>query len=309
MDREEEAAQLREQVGRTGAWFTALGIQPAAVERDTAAEIERLGYGSLWFGETEANKEAFAHAGLLLAATDRLVIGTGIANIWVRDATAMTAGRLALAEAYPGRFVNGIGVSHAPLIERRGHDYRRPLAAMDAYLDGMEESTYRGPAPPDGEPIVLAALRPKMLALSRERTTGAHTYFVTPEHSARARAILGPEPFLVPEQAVVLETDPEKAREIARGHMQRYLALPNYVNNLRDLGFGDGDFTSGGSDALADAIVAWGDEDAIVARVREHLDAGADHVVVQPVVPDFDAAREQLRALAPALTALPPLAS
>jgi len=300
----EQAARLRERLGRVGVWFSALGLEPAAVERDAAAEIERLGYGALWFGEGVNNKEAFAHGGLLLAATEKLHVATGIANIYARDALAMNAGRLALAEAYPGRFLNGLGVSHRTLVTTRGHDYGRPLAAMRAYLDGMDQAAYGAPVPAEGAPRVLAALRPRMLALSGERTAGAHPYFVPPEHTSRARQILGPGPFLAPEQAVVLETDPVKARAIARRHMEPYLTLPNYVDNLRELGFGDDDLARGGSDRLVDAIVAWGDEEAIRERVREHLDAGADHVAIQPVVPGVDAARDQLHALAPALEPL-----
>ena len=303
-DLTEQAAGLRERLGRVGVWFTALGLEPAGVEREAVREIEELGYGALWFGEAAANKEAFAHAGLLLAATETLVVATGIANIYARDATAMNAGRLALAEAFPGRFLNGLGVSHGAMVTMRGHDYGRPLATMRAYLDRMDEAGYRGPVPADGAPRVLAALRPRMLALAGERTAGAHPYFVPPEHTARARGILGPEPFLAPEQAVVLETDPAKARAIARRHLEYYLGLPNYVNNLRELGFGDDDIAGGGSDRLADAIVAWGDEDTIRERVRDHLDAGADHVAIQPVVPGVDAARAQLRALAPVLEPL-----
>jgi probable F420-dependent oxidoreductase len=300
-DLEQQAARLRERLGRVGVWFTALGFEPAAVEREAAAEIEALGYGALWIGEGLANKEAFAHSGLLLSATRQLVVATGIASIWARDATAMTSGGLALAEAHPGRFLLGLGVSHGPVVTTRGHDYGRPLTAMRTYLDEMDRAPYRGPVPADGGPRVLAALRPKMIALSGERTAGAHTYFVPPEHTARAREILGPEPFLAPEQAVVLETDPARARAVAREHMRMYLTLPNYLNSLRELGFTDADFADGGSDALTDAIVAWGDADAIRERVRAHLDAGADHVAIQPVIPGVPAARDHLRALAPAV--------
>lgn len=302
-DLEHQASRLRERLGRVGVWFTALGFEPAAVEREVAAEIEELGYGALWIGEGLANKEAFAHSGLLLSATRELVVATGIASIWARDATAMNSGGLALAEAYPGRFLLGLGVSHGAIVTTRGHDYARPLAAMRAYLDGMDQAPYRGPVPPEGAPRVLAALRPRMIALSGERAAGAHTYFVPPEHTARAREILGPERFLAPEQAVVLETDPERARAIAREHMTHYLTLPNYLNSLRELGFTDADLADGGSDRLVDAIVAWGDADAIRARVQAHLDAGADHVAIQPVVPGVPTAREHLRALAPALVA------
>ncbi|WP_052230154.1 LLM class F420-dependent oxidoreductase [Streptomyces sp. CT34] len=289
-------------LGRVGVWHGGLGRASAAAGREFAAEVERLGYGALWFGEAQATKEAFSHAGLLLAATERLTVATGIANIWVRDATAMNAGAHTLAEAYDGRFLLGLGASHAPQVEGRGHTYAKPLAAMRAYLDAMDAAPYDAPAsPPPAR--VLAALGPKMLELAAERAAGAHPYFVTPEHTARARKALGEGPLLAPEQAVLLETDPATARARARAHhLGFYLALPNYVNSLRRLGFEDADFQDGGSDRLVDAIVAWGDVDAIRERIRAHHDAGADHVAIQPVVPGPGLGLDQLRELAPALT-------
>ncbi|MFE7661859.1 LLM class F420-dependent oxidoreductase [Streptomyces celluloflavus] len=294
---------LAARLGRVGVWHGGLGAAPTAVAREAAQEIEELGYGALWFGEGPASKEALSHAGLLLAATRRLPVATGIANIWVRDATAMNAGANTLAEAYPGRFVLGLGASHAPLVDGRGHAYAKPLAAMRTYLDGMDAAAYEAPLP-DGPPArVLAALGPKMLELSATRAAGAHSYFVTPEHTAQAREVLGDGPLLAPEQAVLLETDPVAARALARDHMGVYLALPNYVNNLRRLGFEDDDFTGGGSDRLVDAIVAWGDADAIRERIRAHHDAGADHVAIQPLAPHRGLGLGQLRELAPVLLA------
>ncbi|GGU44662.1 LLM class F420-dependent oxidoreductase [Streptomyces albospinus] len=288
-------------LGRVGVWHGGLGRASAADARGFAAGIERLGYGALWFGEAQATKEAFSHAGLLLAATERLTVATGIANIWVRDATAMNAGAHTLAEAYDGRFLLGLGASHAPQVEGRGHTYAKPLAAMRAYLDAMDAAPYDAPAsPPPAR--VLAALGPRMLELAAQRAAGAHPYFVTPEHTARARAALGEGPLLAPEQAVLLETDPATARAQVRAHhLGFYLALPNYVNSLRRLGFEDADFQDGGSDRLVDAIVAWGDVDAIRERIRAHHDAGADHVAIQPVVAGPGLGFEQLRELAPAL--------
>jgi probable F420-dependent oxidoreductase len=288
-------------LGRIGIWLGMLGWAPASATREAAAEIEDLGYGALWLGEAHSGKEAFASLGLALAATQRIVVASGIANIWVRDATAMNAGANTLAEAYPGRFVLGLGVSHPPQLAPRGHEYRRPVAAMRAYLDAMDAVGYEGPRPAAPVDRILAALRPKMLELAREKSRGAHPYFVPPEHTARAREILGPGLLLAPEQAVLLETDPDLARARARDHMTWYLTLPNYVENLRWLGFGDADFAGGGSDRLVDAIVAWGDEATIEARVREHLDAGADHVALQPLAPDRGLGLDQLRRLAPAL--------
>ncbi|MGW0803584.1 TIGR03620 family F420-dependent LLM class oxidoreductase [Nonomuraea sp. NPDC002799] len=289
-------------IGRVGVWHPLVGRAPAADVRRAAALIEELGYGSLWAGEGPGAKEPFASAAVLLAATERITFGTGIANIWARDATATAAASVTLADAFPGRFVLGLGVSHAPLVGRRGHDYDKPLATMRAYLDAMDEA--RQTLPKADAPRLLAALRPKMLELSRDHADGAHPYFVPPEHTARAREILGAGKLLIPEQAVLLETDPARARAIARTHMSLYLQLPNYVNNLRTLGFADADFADGGSDRLADAIVAWGDEDAVVRRVHDHLDAGADHVLLQPLsadTPDLADAVAQLTRLAPAL--------
>jgi probable F420-dependent oxidoreductase len=245
-----------------------------------------------------------AHAGVLLGATERLVVATGIANIWARDAAAAINGANTLNEGYAERFMLGLGVSHAPAVRARGHEYAKPLTAMRTYLEAIEEHTYAAPAPARPSPVVLAALRPKMLELAREKTAGAHPYFVPPAHTARAREILGPQPLLAPEQVVVLEPDPGRAREIGRRHMAVYLTLPNYVDNLRTLGFDDADFADGGSDKLVDAIVAWGDEDAIARRVREHLDAGADHVAVQAYADSGTAALAQLEHLAPVLLAL-----
>ncbi|MEV4576376.1 TIGR03620 family F420-dependent LLM class oxidoreductase [Nonomuraea jabiensis] len=273
-------------IGRVGVWHPMISKAPAEEARRAAAEIESLGYGSLWVNEGMGSKEPLVMSAVLLAATRRIAVGTGIANLWVRDATAMAAGAAALGDAFPDRFLLGIGVSHAPLVTGRGHDYAKPLAAMRTYLAAMDQADQTLPVPSTPAPRVLAALRPKMLELSRDLADGAHSYFVPPEHTAQARRILGPGPLLIPEQAVVLESDPARAREIARAHMSHYLTLTNYLNNLRTLGFTDEDFAGGGSDRLADAIVAWGSADAITKRVHDHLDAGADHVVIQPLSPD-----------------------
>ena len=265
-------------IGRVGIW-TFFELHPAARVREAAAIVEDLGYGAIWIPEA-LGREAFAQSALLLAATKRIPVATGIANIWARDAFAMAAGQKTLAEAWPDRFLLGIGVSHAPIVGLRGHAYDKPLSAMREYLDAMDSVLYNAP-PPAEAPRVIGALAPKMLALAAERTDGAHPYFVPPEHTRRARAALGPKKLLAPEQAVVLERDPGVAREIARAHMQMYLQLPNYVNNLRRLGFSDDDIRDGGSDKLVDAIVAWGDVGAVADRVRAHHEAGADHVCIQ----------------------------
>jgi probable F420-dependent oxidoreductase len=293
--------RLRERLGPVGAWLTLLGLRSAGEERAAAAEIERLGYPALWFGETPVNKEAFVHAGILLAATERIAIATGIASIYARDAAAANAAGNALAEAYDGRFVLGLGVSHAPAVAQRGHDYGKPVTEMRRYLDAIDAADYRAPAPARPTPVVIAALRRRMLELARDRVHGAHPYLVTPAHTARARAILGPGPVLAPEQGVVLETDPDRARATAREHLTAYLRLPNYTNSWREDGFGDDDFADGGSDRLVDALIAWGDAETIAARVRAHHEAGADHVCIQPVIRDLDRALAALRRLAPGL--------
>ena len=185
------------------------------------------------------------------------------------------------------------------MVERRGHAYGKPVAAMRDYLDAMEQATYSPPAPAEPLPLLLAALRPKMLELARERSDGAHPYLVTPRHTARARELLGPDPVLAPEQGFVLETDPARARTLAREHLSVYLKLPNYVNSWREEGFDEHDVADGGSDRLVDELVVWGDADAIAGRVRAHLEAGADHVCLQPVARDLEVALADLRVLAP----------
>ncbi|MGI9149111.1 MAG: TIGR03620 family F420-dependent LLM class oxidoreductase [Chloroflexota bacterium] len=212
----------------------------------------------------------------------------------------MQGGAATLGAAYPGRFVLGLGISHAPAVERSGQAYVKPLQHMARYLHAMDAAVAAAPATEVPAPRVLAALRPNMLALARDRADGAHPYFVPVAHTPIARAALGSDKLLIPEQAVVVNTDPDEARGIARDHMRGYLTLPNYVNNLRHLGYTDADVSAGGSDRLVDAIVAWGDEANIARRVREHLDGGADHVLLQPLG-DLEAALRQLERLAPAV--------
>lgn len=300
----DRAQALRDRIGRIGVWLGSIALQPSSAERAAVAKIEQLGYGAVWFGEGPSNREALSHAAVLLGASERMLVATGIANIWARDAAAAINGANTLNEAYDERFLLGLGVSHAPIVDSRGHHYAKPLTAMRAYLEAIDRHRYEAPAPAHPPPVLLAALRSRMLELARERTAGAHPYFVPPVHTRRARAILGPIPLLAPEQVVVLERDATRAREIGRRHMAGYLRLPNYVNNLRGLGYGDADFADGGSDRLLDAIVAWGDEEAIAARVREHLDSGADHVAVQAYAESADMALAQLDRLAPALLEL-----
>jgi probable F420-dependent oxidoreductase len=226
-----------------------------------------------------------ASSALLLSATTRMVVATGIASIHARTAMAMQAAWKTLSEAFPDRFLLGIGVSHQPLVEgQHRQSYGKPYTTMVEYLDAMDASMYVAPTAANPPSRVLAALGPKMLRLSAERGLGAHPYFVPVEHTVVAREALGPDALLLPEQMVVLETDATKAREIARRTMAGYLRLPNYTNNLRRLGWSEEDL-AGPTDRLVDAIVAWGSLDDVVGRVRDHLDAGANHVCVQ-VLPE-----------------------
>ena len=293
----------REQLGRVGVWSSLISRAPANVALPAAWRIEELGYTALWLNEGPSLKDPFASAALVLGTTERLALGTGIANIWARDGAAARNAAYTLGEAYPGRFTLGLGVSHQPIVDVRGHTYGKPLSAMRSYVDALDAIDWAGPPLAEPVPLVLAALRPRMLELARDRTTGAIPYLTPVEHTARARSILGPEPLLAPEVSVAVEPDPTRARARAREFARGYLRLPNYTNNLADLGFGDDDVADGGSDRLLDAIVGWGDADTVAARVREHLGAGADHVCVQVVGTDLDGTLRELAELAPLLIA------
>jgi probable F420-dependent oxidoreductase len=292
-----------ERLGRVGIWTADVERLGAADARAYARDIESLGLRALWIPERLGSKEIFTHATLLLAGTERLIVATGIANIWARDPVAMANGHRALAEAYPGRFLLGVGVSHAPVLAERGaHTYARPLERMREYLDAMDRAPYTGPAAAEPPARVLAALGPRMLRLAAERAIGAHPYFAPVAHTPIARKELGPDALLAVEQAAVLSTDAATARATARRHTRRYLGLDNYRNNLKRLGWTDADLANDGSDDLVDAIVTWGDAGAIRARVEAQLAAGADHVCVQmlrsdPKTPPI----ADLRGLAPAL--------
>ncbi len=301
----EEREELRRTLGRVGVWSFALQAHPAATEREAAREVEALGFPALWFPESVGSKEVFAHASILLGATGGLAVCSGIANIWARDPVAMANGAKALAEAHPGRFVLGLGVSHEPSVARRGGRYERPYRRMRAYLEAMDAARYDGPEPPRPVPRLLAALGPRMLELAAERALGAHPYFAPPEHTAFARGVLGPDPVLAVELTAILETDPAEARRVARGFAAGYLELPNYYRNLRRMGFSEEDLSGGGADRMVDAVFAWGDVEAIRDRVALHLEEGADHVCVQVISGDpADPCLPQLRELAPALLGL-----
>src|SRR5436190_3060482 len=277
------AREAAARLGPIGVWSFELERMTAADEGRLAQEVESLGFRALWIPESLGSKEVLAHAGLLLAATKTLIVASGIANIWARDPVAMSNGARTLQEAYADRFLCGIGVSHKPTIDARlGGGYEKPLSRMRAYLDAMDHAPYVGPNRKDPPaPRVLAALGPQMLRLAAERSLGAHPYFVPVEHTPIAREAIGADALLAVEQACALESDPAKGRDIARRHMKRYLGLDNYANNLRRLGWGDADIANGGSDALVDAIVAWGEVDAVKQRTAAHRRNGADHVCLQ----------------------------
>lgn len=269
-------------LGRVGLWTFFLDLQPADRVRDLVPEIEAMGWGCVWVPEA-VNRDAMVNSALLLSASTTLNIGTGIASIWGRDPMTTAASLKSLSEAWPGRFVLGLGVSHQPMVDHiRGQDYTKPFTKMRDYLAAMDAALYMSPAP-ETTHVVLAALGPKMLALSATAADGAHPYFVPVEHTAVAREHLGPDALLAPEQAVVLSTDADEARRVARGHMATYLNLPNYTNNLRRFGWGDEDLADGGSDRLIDAVIPHGSPEAIAEAVRAHHDAGADHVCLQPL--------------------------
>ena len=293
----EKARAWAKRLGEVGIWTIDLDRLPAAASREYLRALESLGFQALWIGEGLGSKEAFANAGVLLAASQRLIIATGIANIWARDAIAMANGARTLVDAYPDRFLLGLGVSHAPTVTTRGQTYAKPVEHMEGYLDAMDAAPYIGPKVE--APRVLAALGPRMLRLSAERALGAHPYFVPIEHTTIARKELGEGPLLAVEQATVQSNDPAIARATARRHMKRYLDLENYTNNLRRLGWNDADLGNEGSDKLVDAIVAWGDAGAIQARVAEHRRRGADHVCLQVLRTDLAASpTRELEAIA-----------
>lgn len=267
-------------IGKLGVWANLDGVSLTEAA-EFAQAVEQMGYSALWMPEA-VGRDPFVVISHLSASTQSLQLASGIANIYARDAMAMQSIRNSLNELNQGRLILGLGASHAELVGGlRGHEYGKPVSTMRAYLDRMEQSLYVPEPPSRSGPLLLAALRQNMLRLAAVRADGAHPYFVPPEHTARAREILGGGKILAPEQAVLTITEPSRARQVARQHMATYLALPNYCNNLLTLGFGTDDFANGGSDRLVDAIVAWGDESTIMRRIEAHWQAGADHVAIQ----------------------------
>ncbi|MFG3111056.1 LLM class F420-dependent oxidoreductase [Streptomyces tendae] len=273
----EATASLKESVGRYGVWsggFRSEDPEGAPERAEAVAELEQLGFGALWLGGNTAAR----HAAPLIGATERIVVGTSIQSIWEHKASEAAAGFAELEVSHPGRFVLGLGVSHAPIAQ----GYRRPYSTMVGYLDELDRAGMRSAH------RVLAALGPKMLDLARDRAAGAIPYLVTPEHTAQARERLGGGPLLAPEFKVVLDSDPSRARATARAYLAMYLKLPNYTKNFLNLGFTDDDVSGGGSDRLIDAVFAWGDDATVRARIDAFHDAGADHVALQLVQDDMN---------------------
>ncbi len=283
----------------TGIWSGNLRYGDAACAAELATELEGLGYAALWI--PDVGGDVFTPLDNLLGATTSATIATGILNVWMHEPDETAAQHARLTAAHGNRFLCGLGISHRPLIDHVNEPgtYAKPIATMSTYLDGLDAA----PTPLARADRVIAALGPKMLELARTRTAGTHPYLVTPELTAAARAGVGPDGLVASEQGVVLESDPSAARAIARLHLKTYLGLPNYSNNWKRQGFTDDDLADGGSDRLVDALVVWGDEATIAARVQAQRDAGADHVCIQVLTADPTAFPvEQWRALAPSLT-------
>jgi probable F420-dependent oxidoreductase len=286
-------------VGRVGVWIRSNALLPGEESGDKEAagaieELEEFGYGTVWLGMADGDLSQVAW---LLGRTRRIAVATGIVSIWAHPPEKTSAAYAGVSAKYPDRVLLGLGVSHHHLVEAMGESYTRPYQKMVDYLDALDAA--EPPVPAQGR--ALAALGPRMLRLAGSRSLGAHPYLVTPEHTRQAREILGDGPLLAPEQKVVLETDPAKAREIGRQSVSFYLGAPNYVHNLQRLGYTEDDLTGGGSDRLVDALVAWGDASAVLARVREHHEAGADHVAIQVLTPDGSLPRAEWQLLAEVL--------
>jgi probable F420-dependent oxidoreductase len=268
-------------IGKLGVWDAGLCFAPVGVACSVAAELEAAGYRAAWLHE--GGREVFVAAAIFLAHTRRMVVGTSIASIWQHEPSRMVTAARTLGEAFPGRFVLGVGVSHGGARSWRGRAYARPLDDLSDYLDAMEGVPWPCPRPQPPVPRMLGALGPRMLELARRRARGAIPYLVPVEHTSFARARLGPDPVLAVQQAIVVGQPLRRARELAHEHVQRYLPFPNYRNNLLRCGFSERDLHGAGSERLIDALVAIGDLDDVAARTQAHLDAGADHVCVNPL--------------------------
>ena len=283
-------------LGQLGVWYPADKLD-VGQWKDFIATVENLGYGTQWYSES-IGFESMAFGSFLVGQTQRINVGSSVANIYARDATAARNGLKTLGQVSQGRYVLGLGVSHVPHVEGvRGHSYGKPIATMRSYLEDIRA----GQTDADELPIVIAALGPRMLELAAELTRGAIPYNVTPEHTARARSILGPDRWLAVEQKICLESNPKVGLELAHKELARYMTMPNYRNNWLRIGFTDADLDHGGSERFLNAMVAWGSHATIETRIQEHFDAGADHVCIQPVHPagDLDRAGAMLEAFAP----------
>lgn len=288
--------------GRIGVWSGRLQRRPTAQALEVVDEWGQLGYGMAWIPESPGGKDVLTFAAVLLGGTQRIAVATGIAIIWARDPVAMMNASRTMAEAFPQRFLLGVGISHESTAVLRGHEYRTPLSATRTYLETMDAAPFDGSPPSEPAPTVVAALGPRMIALAGQLADGIHPFLASPEHTHAARDILGPDKIIAVEQGIILASDPAEARGLARTNLGRYLQWPNYRNHFLRLGFEEHDLEDGGSDRLLDAIYAWGDEEAIRARISDHHAAGADHVCVQFVGGALDE-QEALRHLAPALLA------
>ena len=291
-------------VGNVGVFSGSLQRRPTGEALELVNEWEELGYGSVWVSESATAKNVLTFSAVLLGGTNQIVVASSIAVIWNRDPTAMMNAGRALADAYPERFVLGMGVSHQDSDAERGHRYDRPLQTMRGYLEEMHAAAYDGHRPEHPAVEVLAALGPKMTALAVELTDGVHPFLTITDHTAAIRAVAGPDSLVAVEQAVLLTEDKGAARTAARRNLERFIRWPNYRRHLGRLGFTADDLAGGGNDRVIDALYAWGDEAAIGRRVAEHLAAGADNVSVQ-AIPVGDHDEEQtLRRLAPAVVSL-----
>jgi probable F420-dependent oxidoreductase len=290
----------RPELGKVGAWSGRLQRRPTGQAIDVVNELEDLGYRSVWVPESPFGKDVLTFSGVLLGASEHITVATGIAIVWARDPAAMMNAGRTLGDAHPGRFLLGIGISHQSTAEARGHDYRRPVAAMRTYLQRMHDAGFDGHGPAWTPPVVIAALGPRMLQVAAEHADGAHPFLTTPDHTAAARKILGADALLAVEQGVAMG-EPKVARAAARENLTRFLAWPNYRHHFLRLGFDEEDVADGGSDRLVDALFAIGDVDSVRRRVQEHLAAGADHVCLQVVTDDMDEELAVYRRLAPAL--------
>lgn len=272
-------------LGKLGVFCFTDALTPAQLI-DLAKRTEGLGFSALWYAEA-LGYESFSLGGFLLSHTQNLIVASGIANIYARDPTAMKQGQHSLAKMHGGRFLLGMGVSHASMVEgARGHQYGKPVSTMRAYLAAMEKATAYAPPLQEPPPSVLGALGPKMTRLAGERTDGVMLYNMTPEHTARTREIVGSRRWVCVEQKVLLIKDASRAREVARRILAPTLTQPNYRNSWLRLGFTEGDFADGGTDGFIDAVVAWGEDSAVRDRIQAHFAAGADHVCIQPLRPD-----------------------